>query len=159
MFSTKSAIFVVFVVLLHHTLGFQWKDCGEGAFAVQDVALTPESVKPGDTATFHISAESSVQLQDGMVNMLVTYGGLPIWTQNDELCDKTACPISKGQVDVVYKQLFPIITPPGQYVVTLKGTHGEDDLFCVAVTFRVTPAIDVASLKLPGLPQHRKDMF
>lgn len=143
-----------------------------------------------------------------------TLADIGVWTlQNDELCDKTACPISKGQVDVVYKQLFPIITPPvrpdciccwcimfmnpecwtltaahtskcvgelsqiallcsiwvgggqaiflliflqwqgawlltsciinvidhmqGQYVVTLKGTHGEDDLFCVAVTFRV----------------------
>jgi hypothetical protein len=43
---------------------------------------------------------------------MVTYAGLPIWTQNDDLCAKTACPVAKGPTEVVYQQPFPYITPP-----------------------------------------------
>lgn len=38
--------------------GFSWKQCGEGGFAVKDVALTPEPVQPGSTAVFKISADA-----------------------------------------------------------------------------------------------------
>ena len=36
-----------------------------------------------------------------------------------------------------YTQLFPDITPPGSYSVTLNGHAGESALFCVRVDFDV----------------------
>ena len=44
--------------------------------------------------------------------MVVTYAGIPIWAQQDDLCAKTACPVAVGPVEVAYLQEFPIFTPP-----------------------------------------------
>lgn len=38
--------------------GFSWAQCGEGAFAVKDVTLTPDPVAAGDNAVFKITANS-----------------------------------------------------------------------------------------------------
>ncbi|GAB4818513.1 hypothetical protein N2152v2_005559 [Parachlorella kessleri] len=99
---------------------------------------------------------------------VVTYAGLPIWTQNDDLCSKTSCPVNKGPAVVVYQQAFPIFTPPGHYTVTLRGISKSDLLFCVAVDFEVVPpslsstaATGVSRLQRAAgalLKTHRKEM-
>ena len=43
-------------------------------------------------------------------------------------------------LQVRYSQLFPSITPPGSYTVTLNGHSGDDSLFCVTVAFQVSTA-------------------
>lgn len=118
-----------------------WTDCSSGhsAFKVSSVTLEPSPVKPGDTAQFSIKAESGKDVAGGSVQMIVHYVGMPIWTQTDDLCDKAACPIKEGPVEVKYTQPFPVITPPGSYTVTLDGRDGDDRLFCVAVDFQVVP--------------------
>ena len=42
---------------------------------------------------------------------------------------------SHSLLQVKYSQLFPTITPPGSYSVTLNGHSGEDALFCVTIDF------------------------
>ena len=114
--------------------------------------------------------------------MLVKYLGLPIYSQTDDLCAKTACPVAKGPATVSFQQvraaspwppcstresprtkesrlvasgtasetapslllqLFPEITPPGSYSVTLTGKAGQSPLFCVEVDFQA---------RIPTLP-------
>jgi hypothetical protein len=102
--------------------------------------------------------------------MIVHYAGMPIWTQLDNLCEKTDCPVAPGPTEVRYSQPFPIITPPGFYDVTLDGKAGEEQLFCVKVAFQVVPpgAEDVAQAwraALSGAEQqsvlsmHRKSLL
>ena len=55
---------------------------------------------------------AALDVQQGKIGMTVTYAGIPIWTQSDDLCAKTTCPIAKGPADVVYLQPMPIFTPP-----------------------------------------------
>lgn len=90
----------------------------------------------------HPCAPTGVEVTAGSIAMSVQYGGFPIWAQTDDLCAKMACPAPAGAVTVTFQQLFPIITPPGNYVVTLRGADAaQQPLFCVAVDFAVTPGL------------------
>lgn len=150
-----------------------WTDCSTGptVFKVSEVELVPTVVKPGDVANFTITAEAAKEVRMGVVQMIVHYAGMPVWTQLDNLCDKTAagCPVQPGPVQVLYSQLFPAITPPGFYDVTLNGHSITEALFCVKVEFQVVPpgAEQVAegwaaALKGPAQQQvlstHRKSL-
>lgn len=57
----------------------------------------------------------------------------------------TPCPCNRPfsflpAPQVRYAQLFPGITPPGSYSVTLNGHSGDDQLFCVTLPFQVGPS-------------------
>ena len=84
--------------------------------------------------------------------MLVRLGGLPIYTQQDDLCTKTECPISKeGTTRIVYEQSFPEFTPAGPYSVMLNGQNSTgEELFCVNISFQVHPLPPAAPKKAFG---------
>ncbi|KAL6770235.1 hypothetical protein ACKKBG_A34150 [Auxenochlorella protothecoides x Auxenochlorella symbiontica] len=150
---------LLLTLLASRCLAFEWKDCGGAGqgFSLEDVTLTPEPVAPGATAVFNIKATSESPVLAGTINMVVQYAGFPIWTQADDLCTKMTCPSSEGPVSVSFQQQFPVITPPGQYTVTLRGADAAaKPLFCVAVTFQVTPAYDGA---LDGLEEAKQSML
>ena len=42
----------------------------------------------------------------------MSYRGFPIYTQSQDLCDVTQCPVEKGPLTVKLEEPFPIITPP-----------------------------------------------
>ena len=42
----------------------------------------------------------------------MSYHGFPIYTQSQDLCDATRCPIKKGPLTVKLEEPFPVITPP-----------------------------------------------
>eukprot|EP00887_Chlorella_sp_A99_P001145 scaffold14.g1145.t1 len=121
-----------------------WKDgCPGSPLQVKQVTLTPEPIKPGDTAQFEIQAVAGQVVPAGTVSMVVHYAGVPIWVQTDQLCAKVdSCPIQPGAVSIKYSQIFPAITPPGPYSMTLTGhgAAGGPPLFCVDVNFQVGAA-------------------
>lgn len=147
-------------------LGHTYMSCpdvanGTSLFRVDSVHLDPERIARGSTATFRISvaAEDEVELQtmndsvgvfeSGRVRMLVKYGGVQVYHEEDRICDLVeSCPLPRrGELfDVVYVKEFPLITPPGAYEVEIRGEmdNGSPDaieamelLFCVRVGFRV----------------------
>lgn len=120
----------------------EWKSCGQGTFTLENAVLTPDVITPGTTARFTISAKTSEAVVDGgNIFMLVKLAGLPIYTQQDNLCSKTTCPLKQNSdAKIIYEQDFPVYTPPGTYSVLLssKSSSGTD-LFCVEITFSVAP--------------------
>ena len=58
------------------------------------------------------SACADVEIGSGSLDISVAYHGFPIYSQSQDLCDKTACPVKKGPVKVALEEPFPIITPP-----------------------------------------------
>lgn len=98
-----------------------WQPCGDGEFVVKDVILTPDSIKPGATAAFNITATvGPTPVTSGKIVMSVRYASLPIWGQTDDLCTKMDCPAGADTDTLVqYVQTFPKITPKGPYVVKL----------------------------------------
>lgn len=51
-------------------------------------------------------------LESGSLDIGVSYHGFPIYTQSQDLCDATRCPIKKGPLTVKLEEPFPVITPP-----------------------------------------------
>ena len=68
--------------------------------------------------TYHSTlVETAVLLADagldsGSLDIGVSYHGFPIYTQSQDLCDATRCPIKKGPLTVKLEEPFPVITPP-----------------------------------------------
>jgi ML domain len=122
----------------------KWTQCGiAGSFQVTNASLTPQNIYPGNSARFTIDAVGAEHdVDDGKITMLVRLAGLPIYTQADDFCQKTTCPVvSKSETKIVYEQNFPEITPPGTYSVTLSGKSGSgEQLFCVIISFDVKAA-------------------
>ena len=42
----------------------------------------------------------------------MSYHGFPIYTQSQDLCNATTCPVKKGPLTIKLEEPFPVITPP-----------------------------------------------
>ncbi|KAK9806286.1 hypothetical protein WJX72_008559 [[Myrmecia] bisecta] len=123
-----------------------WKPCTDADKNIQHVTLTPENPAPGNTVEFTIQATSDTAVASGTLDIGVTYRGLPVWSESDDLCDKTTCPITKGPVEIAWSVAFPIITPPGPYVVTLTASDsGGSQLLCLVVNFDLSSSSSSSS--------------
>ena len=58
------------------------------------------------------AARADAGLESGWLDIGVSYHGFPIYTQSQDLCDATRCPIKKGPLTVKLEEPFPVITPP-----------------------------------------------
>lgn len=137
----RCAILVCVCILVSHTQA-RWSQCGQGAFQISDATLQPEEIYPGNSARFTIDAlAGGNDVSGGTIAMLVRLGGLPIYTQQDDLCTKTSCPIQKeSNAQIIYEQSFPEFTPAGPYSVMLSGKSSTgEQLFCVVIAFQVNP--------------------
>ena len=129
---------------------FTWKPCGESkngssVFEVSKVTLEPERIRRGTTATFRIAAQNDewkeMDVDSGVVDMVVHLGGVEVFSEQDLLCDVTSCPIPGGGVDfgITYTRSFPFYTPPGRYHLMMQGhvPTAKSVLFCVEIAFTV----------------------
>ena len=48
----------------------------------------------------------------GTVEIAVSFMGLPIFSQSEDLCSKTACPVAAGPINITLVELLPPIAPP-----------------------------------------------
>lgn len=48
----------------------------------------------------------------GTVEMTITFMGVDIWTNSEDLCTKTTCPLQKGPVTITLVENLPPIAPP-----------------------------------------------
>eukprot|EP00892_Ulva_mutabilis_P001143 jgi/Ulvmu1/11029/UM007_0209.1 len=78
--------------------------------------------------------------------------GNPIFETEWDLCERTSCPISPGDLEIHYGQTLPPIAPPGNYKVRLaaKGTDGSE-LLCLTVSFSISPPSFASVLRGDGL--------
>lgn len=58
------------------------------------------------------SPVADVEIGSGSLDISVAYHGFPIYSQSQDLCEQTDCPVKKGPVKVALEEPFPIITPP-----------------------------------------------
>ncbi|KAK9827719.1 hypothetical protein WJX81_004847 [Elliptochloris bilobata] len=103
--------------------------------------MSPDPPYPGSTASFVVEAVADTRLESGTLDIGVSYHGFPIYTQSQDLCDATSCPVKKGPLTLTLEESFPIITPPGPYTVRLSavGVDPIAPLLCLDVDFSVVP--------------------
>lgn len=59
-----------------------------------------------------------LDVDKGVVDMVVHLGGVQVCSEQDSLCDVSSCPIPGAGVDfdiITYTREFPLYTPPGRY--------------------------------------------
>ncbi|KXZ50044.1 hypothetical protein GPECTOR_18g25 [Gonium pectorale] len=115
-----------------------WAPCDTGltSFTPSDVNLTPDPPVIGSPATFTIIGTIGTEVTGGTVDMTVSFSGLPIYSQQFDLCTKTKCPVAPGPITLTLVEALPPIAPPGDYglqIIARSPDGGE--LTCVNVDF------------------------
>ncbi|KAF5937841.1 hypothetical protein HYC85_025347 [Camellia sinensis] len=82
------------------------------AVKVSGIEISPNPVARGRPATFSISATAGEAISGGKLVIDVAYFGFHIYSETDELCGKTSCPISAGDFLISHSQDLPGFTPP-----------------------------------------------
>eukprot|EP00197_Chlamydomonas_leiostraca_P008008 CAMPEP_0202866060 /NCGR_PEP_ID=MMETSP1391-20130828/7155_1 /ASSEMBLY_ACC=CAM_ASM_000867 /TAXON_ID=1034604 /ORGANISM="Chlamydomonas leiostraca, Strain SAG 11-49" /LENGTH=164 /DNA_ID=CAMNT_0049545973 /DNA_START=35 /DNA_END=529 /DNA_ORIENTATION=+ len=125
-----------------HLQAMQWRLCDDQtrAITVSSVTLTPDPPVIGGPATFLVEGSISEGVAGGSVDIEVSFSGVQIYSQSEDLCAKTKCPVAPGPVAVTIVELLPPIAPPGDYGlrVTARGMAGEE-LMCLDVDFTLAP--------------------
>ncbi|WVZ03564.1 hypothetical protein V8G54_024370 [Vigna mungo] len=86
---------------------------------VTGVDISPDPVKSGNPATFKIYATSGKSILGGEVVIGVSYVGVPVHTENIDLCNEVKCPVSNGNFVISHTQTLPVITPPVSFILSL----------------------------------------
>ena len=87
-------------------------------------------VKPYTHAAHAAPVRADITVSSGTVDVAVAYRGLPIYTEEKDLCDRTKCPVQPGPLSLKYEQYLPPIAPP----VSAAALHA----LCAAVTACLT---------------------
>eukprot|EP00798_Chlamydomonas_sp_ICE-L_P016883 gene16883-23158_t len=116
-----------------------WQPCEGPArrTSVKNVVLLPDPPVIGSPATFSVTAEiAGAEIPHGAVDITVSYGGVDIYSMEEDLCTKTSCPIMPGSFTMTIIEDLPPIAPPGTYGMKIQA-HGADpdELLCIDVTF------------------------
>ena len=74
---------------------------------------SPLSLLKPYTHTAHATPlPADITVSSGTVDVAVAYRGLPIYTEEKDLCDRTKCPVQPGPLSLKYEQYLPPIAPP-----------------------------------------------
>lgn len=116
-----------------------WNLCSSKSYAVniQDVVIKPDPVVAGDLATFTIPAYANEEVDGGTVVVTVSFHGIKVHTEKDDLCSKAACPI-KGEFTLNNSEALPSYTPPGSYKLKFQVLDKSGkEMACASVSFSI----------------------
>ncbi|CAK7342087.1 unnamed protein product [Dovyalis caffra] len=100
------------IVPLTQASKFQYCDKNKDyAVKVTGVKISPNPVKGGKPATFTISATTNEKITGGILRVSVRYFGLPVYSEDHDLCVETSCPVTGGNFVVSHSQELPGFTP------------------------------------------------
>ncbi|KAF3442765.1 hypothetical protein FNV43_RR16682 [Rhamnella rubrinervis] len=112
---------------------------------VKAVDISPYPVARGKPAKFSISATTGEAITEGKMMIEVSYFGWHIYSESQDLCVETSCPISTGDFVVSHSQVLPGFTPPGSYSLKMKMYNGSNsELTCITFDFYIGFASSVA---------------
>ncbi|KAF7154011.1 hypothetical protein RHSIM_Rhsim01G0068700 [Rhododendron simsii] len=112
---------------------------GDYDVKVSGVEISPYPIVKGKPATFSISASAGKAVSGGKLVIDVSYFGFHIYSETDDICGKTSCPISSGDFIISHSQVLPGFTPPGTYTLkmTMLEDGSNDQLTCITFDFSI----------------------
>ncbi|KAI4300534.1 hypothetical protein L6164_033903 [Bauhinia variegata] len=114
---------------------------------VSGVEITPYPIARGQPATFSISATTGQAISGGKLLIDVSYFGWHIYTETDDLCGETSCPVTVGDFVVAHSQVLPGFTPPGSYSLKMKMyDENKHELTCIGFDFSIGFISSVADI-------------
>ncbi|KAK1310813.1 hypothetical protein QJS10_CPA08g00041 [Acorus calamus] len=128
------------LLVLPSTLATDIKYCDNSDYAVKvkDVDISPNPVVSGKVAKFRIAASTEEAITGGNLKIGVSYYGVPIHSENHDLCKETSCPVTSGDFVLSHEQTLPGFTPPGPYTLKMR-LYAKDgsQLTCITFDFKI----------------------
>eukprot|EP00026_Physarum_polycephalum_P022103 Phypoly_transcript_25889.p1 GENE.Phypoly_transcript_25889~~Phypoly_transcript_25889.p1 ORF type:complete len:161 (+),score=8.56 Phypoly_transcript_25889:72-485(+) len=109
----NSFIPLIFALLISSALGSSWTNCGDSADKLQiaTVAIATVPTSQGENVTFRIVGTLSETLTGGSLSVSVTFLGIPVYSETDNLCTLQSCPITQGAYDHTFSVASPVKVP------------------------------------------------
>jgi len=101
---------------------------------INGMSLTPDPPVPGQNFSLSVSYLLNEDVIGGTSFYEASLNGLP-WTQTDDLCTQTSCPIVAGQHTEVSTTEFPTFTGKLTTAITWDDTSGRE-IWCVNVVYK-----------------------
>jgi hypothetical protein len=118
-----------------------WKLCDKHAkydVEVKNVTIQPYPAVSGEDVTFIVPAVTNEKINGGTVVITVSFHGVPVHAERNDICSRAECPIAPGGFTLENTQPLPRITPPGDYKIKLQFLGEDDDvLACADITFTI----------------------
>jgi len=82
----------------------------------------------------------------------VSYRGVHIYQESDDLCKRTSCPVDVGALIIHADQDLPPFTPPGPYKLQIQASDESGAaLLCIAISFDISaPSSAKGKLQMLG---------
>jgi len=115
------------------------------AVVVKNVTISPDPVVSGEDATFIVPAYTEKEITAGEVVVTVSFHGVPVHVERDDICNKAECPIAPGDFVLKNTEVLPGFTPPGSYKIKLQFLSPDDEqLACANIDFSIVWSKSVA---------------
>jgi len=104
------------------------------------VSISPEIIRPGGSAVFHLVASQNVSVSSGILEASVHYIGFKVFETKGDLCEKVVeCPFGPGSnttLNFEIERLPKYMPPVGTMILTLEAVTEDEEsqlLFCVDI--------------------------
>ena len=138
------------------------KDCGSGAaFTIGSLDFSPSSPVPGQNGTLHTVYTVPAEVAAGTVKYSCNLNGLPVYSENFDLCSQTACPVTAGTHDEYSTSEVPNTSGKVSCTIDWRDTAGKQ-LLCIQMIMNL--AVKLGSLRGNWMPHnhgawHPKHLF
>jgi len=118
-----------------------WSSCGSPSdpTTISSVTLNPDPPQRTKNDNVTLTGTLNVAVTGGTVDLVITYLGIPVYSQKNDICKIVSCPLAPGQLSaslLVPGSAIPVFSPPGSYIGTSHMIDSNNkELACVQVTF------------------------
>ncbi|KAH8954135.1 hypothetical protein BDL97_08G064300 [Sphagnum fallax] len=118
-----------------------WELCDKSAkydVEVKNITIEPYPAVSGEDVTFIVPAIANQEITTAFVVVTVSFHGIPVHVERNDICSKLKCPIGPGSFTLENTEPLPRITPPGSYNIKLQFLDGDDSILaCAEVKFTI----------------------
>jgi len=122
---------------------FFCSDPKDDLLKIENVDLSPNPPKPGQTLTIQAKGDFKETIEEGAkVHIHVKYGLITLINQEADLCDSLGnvdltCPLEKGEMSLTKNVDLPSQIPPGTYTV-LADVYTKDNKRITCLQSKIT---------------------
>ena len=136
----------LFAVSVVSTGGFVWKYCSNTKYpvTVTSIVLSPNPPKVGQVCKAHFEGNltypNSIQSANSVLSLSENIGGkwTPLPPFNNDVCDRTPCPIKPGKIVIDFSLTIPFFTPKADYAGSLVTREDSTNKLLLCLNFTVS---------------------
>lgn len=114
------------------------KDCNSGSlFDIQKLSVSPSNPVAGENLTLLLDFNVAAEVNSGTVEYNCIINGLPVWSQSNDLCSQTACPVAVGSHSQESSLAVPEVS--GKLICSIKWYNAaRENLLCLESSLKLS---------------------